>query len=311
MSKHDENLNLGKISTESRCTRSIHIDEMTTANILKVINEEDKTVAFAVEKAIPQIEKLVDEITKRISNGGRLIYIGAGTSGRIGLMDAVECPPTYSTSHDTVMGLMAGGKDAFQKAVEGAEDLESLGVEDLKNINLTSKDVVVGVAASGRTPYVIGAIKYASSINALTGCIVTASNSILAQMVDCPIEAITGAEVVTGSTRMKSGTAQKMICNMISTATMIKLGKVYENYMIDVAATNEKLVERVYKILMDATGMTKDDAKTYYEKYGSAKKALYAYFTKQTDPAIVDAALDKHQGHLRKALEEFQNEKVH
>ena len=130
-------------------------------------------------------------------------------------------------------------------------------------------------------------------------------------MVDCPIEAITGAEVVTGSTRMKSGTAQKMICNMISTATMIKLGKVYENYMIDVAATNEKLVERVYKILMDATGMTKDDAKTYYEKYGSAKKALYAYFTKQTDPAIVDAALDKHQGHLRKALEEFQNEKVH
>lgn len=302
-------INLKKISTENKNENTKNIDLLSTGDILKKINDEDKKVAFAVEEAIPQITKLVDETTKAIYDDGRLIYIGAGTSGRIGILDAVECPPTYGVSFEVVQCLMAGGSKAFIKAVEGAEDSKELAVEDLKRINLTEKDVVVGIAASGRTPYVIGGIEYAKSVNAKTGCIVTSSNSVLASLVDYPIEAITGEEVITGSTRMKSGTAQKMICNMISTSTMIKLGKVYENYMIDVQPTNQKLVARAEGIVKEAANVSIEVAREKINKFGTVKKALFSILSGIDDVNEVNKYLDKTKGHIRNALELIRREK--
>ena len=249
-----------KITTEGINQKSMQIDKLTTIDALSLINEEDKLVPIAVESAIPQIAKLVDAITPKMEKGGRLIYLGAGTSGRIGLLDASECPPTYGVSGSTIQGLLAGGIEAFKMAVEGAEDSMELAVSDLKAINLTSGDSVVGIAASGRTPYVIGGIEYAKSIGALTGCIVNAKESRLASIVDYPIEAITGSEVISGSTRMKSGTAQKLICNMLSTTIMVKLGHTYGNLMVDLIASNEKLVARQINIIMQATSASKEEA---------------------------------------------------
>ena len=234
-------VDLSKIKTEQRNEATKDIDLLSTLDILKKINNEDKKVALAVEKECEKIASLVDAVTEAISNGGRLLYMGAGTSGRVGIMDAVECRPTFGVPHELVQCLMAGGELAFVRAVEGAEDNKVLAVDDLKKINLNCKDVVIGIAASGRTPYVVSGIEYAKSLGCKTGCIVTSPNSILASIVDYKVEAITGEEVITGSTRMKSGTAQKMICNMISTATMIKLGHVYQNLMVDVLPTNEIL----------------------------------------------------------------------
>ena len=233
------NVNIKKITTEGRNQNTLDIDKVSTRDILVKLNNEDKTVAYAVEKAIDDITKCVDMVYEVFMNDGRLIYIGAGTSGRIGLIDAVECRPTYGVSPEMVQCLMAGGVGAMVQAVEGAEDSKTMAVEDLKRINLTSKDIVIGIAASGRTPYVIGGIEYAKAVGAKTASITTSANTVLSSLVDCPIEAVTGAEPITGSTRMKSGTAQKMICNMISTASMVKMGKVYGNLMIDVQATNE------------------------------------------------------------------------
>ena len=278
-----------KLSTEGRNEYTKDIDLLSTVEMLTKINTEDKTVAFAVEKAIPQIAKLVDEVVDKIEQGGRLIYIGAGTSGRLGVLDAVECPPTYGVSPDVVIGLMAGGLKATTFAVEGAEDRKDFAVEDLKNINLTSLDVVVGIAASGRK----------------TSCITTCCGSVLAQMVDYPIEAITGAEVINGSTRMKSGTAQKLICNMISTATFIKMGKVYENMMIDVQATNEKLVARSHSIICELTGYSKDEAISKLSEYKTIKKVLINYFTGVSDINKIDETLEKVNGNIRKAIKEL------
>ena len=236
-------------------------------------------------------------------NDGRLIYMGAGTSGRIGLIDAVECKPTYGVSPEMVQCLMAGGVGAMVQAVEGAEDSKELAVEDLKRINLTNKDIVIGIAASGRTPYVIGGIEYAKKVGAKTASISTSKDTILSSMVDCPIEAVTGAEPITGSTRMKSGTAQKMICNMISTASMVKMGKVYQNLMIDVQATNEKLVARATGIITELTGLEKEEAKLAFDKYGSVKKAMLGVLA-GIDPDEVDIILNKHKGNIREALKE-------
>ncbi len=297
-------INLKNISTEQRNINTIDIDLVPTKEILVKINNEDKTVAFAVSEALDQITVLVDNIVDAFYKDGRLIYMGAGTSGRIGILDAVECRPTFSTDDEMVQCLMAGGENAFVKAVEGAEDSKTLGVEDLKRINLNQNDVVVGIAASGRTPYVVGGIEYAKGIGAKTGCIVTVKNSVLASIVDFPIEAVVGQEVITGSTRMKSGTAQKMICNMISTASMIRMGKVYENYMIDVQATNEKLVARSEGILQQASGVTKEEAKELLKKFGSVKKALISVLTNVDDKAIIEQALIKTKGHIRNAIEE-------
>lgn len=305
--KQNTSLNLKNISTEQRNSNTIDIDLVSTKEILTKINNEDKIVAYAVEEAIDQIESLVDAIVEAFYSDGRLIYMGAGTSGRIGILDAVECRPTFSVSDEMVQCLMAGGEKAFIKAVEGAEDSKTLGIEDLKNIELNKNDVVVGIAASGRTPYVVSAIEYAKSVGCKTGCIVTVKNSVLASAVDYPIEAEVGQEVITGSTRMKSGTAQKMICNMISTASMIKMGKVYENYMIDVQATNEKLVARSEGILQQASGVTKEEAKALLEKFSSVKKALISVLTGVSDKEKIEQALNKTKGHIRNAIKEIEN----
>ena len=298
-------VDLNKLKTEGRNANTYDIDLLPTIDILKKINNEDKTVAFVVEKELGKIAVLVDAVVDAFENGGRLIYMGAGTSGRVGIIDAVECHPTYGVSFDMVQCLMAGGEKAFIKAVEGAEDNKDLAKSDLKNTNLTKNDIVIGLAASGRTPYVIGGLEYAKEIGAKTGCVVTTTNSPIALMVDYPVEVITGEEVITGSTRMKAGTAQKMVCNSITTAAMIKLGKVYENLMIDVLATNEKLIERSKRIIVEATGVSYDDAATLLNKFGSVKKAIFSVLSGTSDIDKVNYYLDKNKGHIRKALEDI------
>ncbi|EPT0531079.1 TPA: N-acetylmuramic acid 6-phosphate etherase [Proteus mirabilis] len=246
-------IDLGHLVTESRNHHSEHIDTLSTLEMLKVINNEDKKVPFAVEATLPHIARLVDKVVTAFSQGGRLIYCGAGTSGRLGILDASECPPTYGTPHDMVIGLIAGGHKAILQAVENAEDNVQLGAEDLRQLNFNAKDVLVGIAASGRTPYVIGALEYARSLGAVTGAISCNPDSPIAQRADIAITPIVGPEVVTGSSRMKAGTAQKLILNMITTGAMIKMGKVFGNLMVDVEATNAKLIERQIRIVMQAT----------------------------------------------------------
>lgn len=298
-------VDLKKISTESRNPNTLDIDVIPTIDILKKINNEDKTVAYAVEKALPSIAEVVDKVYNAFLNGGRLIYMGAGTSGRIGILDAVECPPTYGVDYNMVMCLMAGGEKAFIKAVEGAEDSFSQGKQDLINANLTKNDVVIGIAASGRTPYVIGGVHYANEIGAVTACITTSDNSILASIVKYPIVAVTGPEPITGSTRMKSGTAQKMICNMISTASMVKMGKVYENLMIDVKATNEKLVSRSLSIICTILECDIDEAKELLSKYQTVKKVIFASFTGEENLYVIDEYLSSEHGNIRKAINKY------
>ena len=296
------NVDLKKIGTEQRNPNTMNIDELSTLEVIKKINDEDKKVAYAVEKVTDKIEPLVDKIVEAFYKDGRLIYLGAGTSGRIGVVDAVECRPTYGVSDEMVQCLIAGGERAFIKAVEGAEDNKALCVSDLKGINLTKDDVVIGIAASGRTPYVIGGLEYAKELGCVTGCIVTSPNSIIENMVDYPVVPVTGEEAITGSTRMKSGTAQKMVCNIISTTAMIKMGKVYENLMIDVMPTNEKLVARAHNIIATATKVTKEEAKELFDKYGTVKKAIFAVMSGIESKEEIEKYLDKAKGHIRNAL---------
>lgn len=247
---------------------------MSTLEILSNINQEDQKVAFVVEQLIPKIEKLVDEIADKMLSGGRLFYIGAGTSGRLGIVDASECPPTFGVAHDLVIGIMAGGDKAIRKAVEFAEDDTKQGWIDLQEFNISYNDVLIGIAASGTTPYVVGALKMAQENNIKTGCIVCNSNSPMAKYADYPIEAIVGPEFVTGSTRMKSGTAQKLILNMISTSVMIKLGRIKGNKMIDMQLSNDKLVERGTKMVMEALNLSKEIAKAKLLEAGSVRNAI-------------------------------------
>ena len=229
-----DKLNLGKLTTESRNQNTLDIDKVSTIEMVRIINEEDKKVALAVEKEIPQIAKAIDGIVERMHKGGRLIYIGAGTSGRLGILDASECPPTYGVSEELVQGIIAGGMEAIFRAQEGAEDSRELAVSDLKSKALNNTDIVVGLAASGRTPYVIGGLEYANSIGALTVSVTCNADSEVSKCSSIAIAPVVGPEVVTGSTRLKSGTAQKLVLNMLSTGSMIKLGKVYGNLMVDV-----------------------------------------------------------------------------
>ncbi|HHU80778.1 MAG TPA: N-acetylmuramic acid 6-phosphate etherase [Acholeplasmataceae bacterium] len=296
-------VNLKKISTESRNPNTMDIDVVSTLEIVTKLNNEDKTVPYAVEKALPQIAAVVDKIVESFEKGGRLIYMGAGTSGRIGIIDAVECPPTFGVPYDMVTCLMAGGDKAMTQAVEGAEDSKELAIQDLQRINANPNDIVVGIAASGRTPYVIGGMEYAKSLGLTTACITTSANTVLASVVDYPIEAITGPEPLTGSTRMKSGTAQKLICNMLSTASMIKIGKVYENLMVDVQTTNEKLYARARGIVSEVTGVDSDEAGKLIDKYGSIKGAILSHLAQITDVEEVKTALEESKGNLRKALQ--------
>lgn len=251
-----------------------NLEEMSTQELLININNEDKKVAFEVEKIIPEIEKLVDIITKKLSEGGKLFYIGAGTSGRLGIVDASECPPTFGVDHNLVIGLMAGGDKAMRKAVEFAEDDTELGWKDLKTKNVTSKDIVIGIAASGTTPYVIGALKGCLEHKVTTGSISCNLNSPLSNYSNYPIEVSLGPEFLSGSSRMKSGTAQKLILNMISTSVMIKLGYVKNNRMVDMQLSNNKLIERAIKMVVENTNCTQEKARTLLTKYGSVREVI-------------------------------------
>lgn len=251
-----------------------NLEEMSTQELLININNEDKKVAFEVEKIIPEIEKLVDIITEKLSEGGKLFYIGAGTSGRLGIVDASECPPTFGVDHNLVIGLMAGGDKAMRKAVEFAEDDTELGWKDLKKKNITSKDIVIGIAASGTTPYVIGALKVCLEHKITTGSISCNLNSPLSNYSNYPIEVSLGPEFLSGSSRMKSGTAQKLILNMISTSVMIKLGYVKNNRMVDMQLSNNKLIERAIKMVVENTNCTQERARTLLTKYGSVREVI-------------------------------------
>ena len=268
-------MDFSKLTTEQRNAASANIDKVSTLEMVKIINDEDKKIAAAVEKVLPQIARAIDIIAEKIGNGGRLFYIGAGTSGRLGVLDASECPPTFGVANDLVQGIIAGGNYALTNAVEGAEDDKNLAVKDLAEKNFGAADVLVGIAASGRTPYVISAIDYAKKIGAVTLGVSCVENSALAKIVDIDITPVTGAEVVTGSTRMKAGTATKMVLNMLTTGAMIKLGKVYGNLMVDVHATNEKLRDRAKRIVIAATGCDEVTAVEMLKKFnGSAKSAI-------------------------------------
>ncbi|WP_420154642.1 N-acetylmuramic acid 6-phosphate etherase [Siphonobacter sp.] len=253
-----------------------HLEEMTVRQLLEGINNEDKTVPLAVEKALPQIEALVTEIVARMKQGGRLFYIGAGTSGRLGILDASECPPTYGVPFGLVVGLIAGGDTAIRKAVENAEDNAEQAWKDLQEYEINELDSLVGIAASGTTPYVIGGVKTARERGILTGCVVCNAGSPLAAAVEYPVEAVVGPEFVTGSTRMKSGTAQKLILNMISTSTMIQLGRVKGNRMVDMQLSNYKLVNRAIQMVMAELDTTREKAEDLLARHGSVRKAVEA-----------------------------------
>lgn len=257
---------LEKLATEKRNLKTMNLDEMTTKEILHALNKEDSTVPESIAKELHSVEQAVEAVVQSFKSGGRLIYIGAGTSGRLGILDAVECVPTFGVSSELVQGFIAGGMKAFTVAVEGAEDRVELGMSDLKSASLTAQDTVIGLAASGRTPYVIGALQYAGEIGAATVAISCNKGAEISKYAQIRIEIETGPEVLTGSTRLKAGTAQKLVLNMISTASMIGIGKVYENLMVDVQATNSKLVERSKRIIMDATQVDYETAGDYYER---------------------------------------------
>jgi len=254
-----------------------HLEKMSLSSLLTNINNEDKTVAFAVEKAIPQIKSLIKQIIEKLNKGGRLFYIGAGTSGRLGILDASECPPTFGVSHELVKGLIAGGDVAIRKAVEFAEDSKTQGWKDLLEYNISSNDVVVGIAASGTTPYVISAIEMCNKYNIITGCITCNENAPLCVAAKFPIEVVVGPEFVTGSSRMKAGTAQKMVLNIISTATMVKLGKVKGNKMVDMQLSNYKLVTRGINMICEELSISSTEANILLEKHGSVRKAIENY----------------------------------
>lgn len=295
-------IDLEKLTTESRNQNTLNIDKVSTLDMVKMINEEDRKVAVAIEPELSKIAEAIDEIVKGMHKGGRLIYIGAGTSGRLGILDASECPPTYGVSEELVQGIIAGGKEAIFRAKEGAEDSKELAVEDLKKINLSKNDVVVGLAASGRTPYVIGGLNYANEIGVVTVSITCNAGSEVSKAAKISIAPVVGPEVVTGSTRLKSGTAQKLVLNMLSTGTMIKLGKVYGNLMVDVRATNEKLVERAKKIVCEATGVSREDAeKSLIETDYDVKLSIFMILSK-LEKEEAKKVLDESKGYIAEAL---------
>lgn len=254
-----------------------HLEKMSVQELLVNINKEDKTVPLAIEKAIPQIEAIVNVIVEKMRGGGRLFYIGAGTSGRLGVVDASEIPPTYGLPHGKVIGLIAGGDKAIRKAVEYAEDDAQQAWKDLEEHLINQQDVLIGIAASGRTPYVIGGLKEARANGVVTGCVVCNANTEVAKQADYPVEVVVGPEFVTGSTRMKSGTAQKLVLNMISTTVMIKLGHVKGNKMVDMQLTNNKLVDRGTRMIMDELQIPQSEAEKLLKQHGSVRKAVDSY----------------------------------
>lgn len=294
---------LKALTTESRNERSMEIDTAQPMDILRIMNEEDKKIAQSVESVLQDVEVAVNYAFESFKQGGRLIYMGAGTSGRLGVLDAVECPPTFSTDPSMVQGIIAGGENAFIKAVEGAEDKPEAGVEDLKKISLDEKDTVIGIAASGRTPYIIGALKYARSVNAKTVALSCNENALISKEADTAIEVVVGPEVLTGSTRLKAATAHKMILNMISTSSMILLGKAYENLMIDVHVSNEKLKERAINIIMKVTDVSYDQAFQALEAADLQVKIAIVMIKRNLSKEEAMKILEQSDGYVRKAIE--------
>lgn len=288
--------------TEQRNPNSTNLDQMSVMEMLELMNDEDQNVLEAIQKVLPDVEQLIDAVIQSFKNGGRLIYMGAGTSGRLGILDAVECVPTFGTSPDQVVGLIAGGEKAIKDAVEGAEDSKELAHEDLEALNLNENDIVVGIAASGRTPYVIGGLEYAREKGATTGALSNNENTKISALADYSIEIITGPEVLTGSTRLKAGTSQKLVLNMISTISMVKTGKAYGNLMIDVQATNEKLVDRSKRIIVEATGVEYEVAEKAYEEAGSVKTAIVMILAEATKEEA-EQTLSETNGFVRAAIQ--------
>ncbi|WP_407370305.1 N-acetylmuramic acid 6-phosphate etherase [Carnobacterium sp.] len=295
-------MNLDKLTTETRNTQTMNLDELSTSEVMSLMNQEDQKVALAVEEALPTITKVVEAITESFSKGGRLIYMGAGTSGRLGVLDAAECVPTFSVDPSMVQGLIAGGMKAMTVAVEGAEDSKTLGAEDLKAIQLNDTDVVVGIAASGRTPYVIGGLEYATSVGATTATISCNKNAEISQFAQMPIEVDAGPEILTGSTRLKAGTAQKLILNMLSTGAMIGSGKVYQNLMVDVKPSNKKLEERSKRIIMQATECTYEEASEAFEAADHQVKLAIVMILTHSDKDVAEQKLTEAKGFIRETL---------
>ncbi|WP_260654482.1 N-acetylmuramic acid 6-phosphate etherase [Yersinia alsatica] len=295
-------MNLGALISESRNPATMELDKLSTLEMLACINDEDRKVPEAIRLVIPAIAQAVDLAAAALKQGGRLIYLGAGTSGRLGVLDASECPPTFGVPHGMVIGLIAGGPGALLKAVEGAEDDMSLGERDLQALKLTPTDMVVGLAASGRTPYVIGALRYARQLGCPTAAISCNPGSPIAQEAQVAISPVVGPEALTGSTRMKSGTAQKLVLNMLSTGAMVKLGKVYQNLMVDVKATNVKLVDRACRIVVEATGASRTEAENALSQTEFEVKPAILMILKGVTAEQARQSLQQHNGYLRAAL---------
>lgn len=285
----------------------MNLDQLSYLEILKLMNEEDHLVPNAIKDVLPKIEEAVNIIVKKFKKSGRLIYIGAGTSGRLGVLDAAECIPTFGT--DKVVGIIAGGKDAFVEAIEGAEDDIHLGAKDLMNIKLTEQDVVVGIAASGRTPYVKGALSYAKQIGSPTISISCNPRSEIGEMSEVPIDISVGPEVLTGSTRLKAGTAQKLVLNMLSTVSMVGIGKTYQNLMVDVQATNEKLKERAIQIVIMSTGATRDTAECVLRENDFNVKIAIITILLKVDKEVALLALNNAEGHVRETINQLNDKK--
>ena len=294
-------MNLATLLTESRNPATEHIDELPTLDMLRLINEEDAKVAQAVAAELPNIAKAVDEITRRFEDGGRLFYIGAGTSGRLGVLDASECPPTFSVPPTLVQGLIAGGDSALRKSSEQSEDSPEQGAADLAAAGFTGQDVLVGIAASGRTPYVLGALQHANPLGALTIALTCVPDSPMAGLADVAITPLTGPEVITGSTRLKAGTATKLVLNMLSTGVMIKTGAVYGNLMVNVQPTNAKLVDRAQRIIMATTGVDQPTAAKLLQQSNSVKTAI-AMQKLNVDRPTAESKLATHKGNLATLL---------
>ena len=293
---------LSTLMTEQRNPNSMHVDSLSALEIVQLMNDEDKQVPLAIEKCLPQIAQAVECIVAAFQQGGRLVYIGAGTSGRLGVLDASECPPTFGVSPEMVKGIIAGGERALRHPIEGAEDSKAQAVADLQTIQFSSKDVLVGIAASGRTPYVIGALEYAKRLGSVTVSIASNPNSAMANIVDIAIDTVVGPEVLTGSSRLKSGTAQKLVLNMLTTASMILMGKCYQNLMVDVQASNEKLKARAIRIVMQATDCDKAIAEETLKQADQNAKLAIMMILSGLDRAQAEALLEKHQGKLQLAL---------
>jgi N-acetylmuramic acid 6-phosphate etherase len=306
MKHHGCNMNLATLPTEARNSATDHIDELPTLDMLRIINEEDAKVAAAVQAELPNIARAVDAMTQRLEDGGNVFYIGAGTSGRLGVLDASECPPTFSVPPTLFQGLIAGGDTALRKSSEASEDSPEQGAADLAAAGFTGQDALVGIAASGRTPYVLGALAHANAIGALTISLTCVPNSEMAAAADISIAPVTGPEVITGSTRLKAGTATKLVLNMLSTGVMIKMGAVYGNLMVNVQPSNAKLVDRAQRIIMAATGVDQPAAAALLEKSNSVKTAI-AMQKLNVDRPTAEAQLEATKGNLTALLKKNQS----